>query len=141
MNNSKGPVTHLDIKTGFEIFHAIIYCPSPVTTKLYRFINCVVSSETPRTLVHSLVSLFHTGILKKDTASFTLAKELYMVVANMLDLQYGNVLIATGTRSQLQTVIDNDWPFFTNYTETVRNCLKDSKCDELQDIFEKLGQL
>ena len=100
----------------------------------------LVSTEGPRAITRSLVSLFHTGVLKGNTTSFSLAKELYLVVANMSQLQYGSVLIATGTRSQLQTVIDNDWPFFTNYTESVKACLKHSTCEELRDVFEKLGK-
>ena len=135
---SKEPLTNIDKTTGFEVFHAIKYCPFQMF-KLHRFVHGLLSNETPRTMVQSLVSIFHTGVLSQNTKSFTLAKELYLVVADMFKLQYGNVLIATGSTTQLQTVIDYDWPFFTNYTESVRTCLKESICDELQDIFEKLG--
>ena len=87
-----------------------------------------------------MVSLFHTEVLKESAESFAMAKELYTVVASLFHLQYGNVLLASGSRAQLKTVIDNDWPFFTNYTESMKICLKHSKCDELHDVFETLGQ-
>ena len=115
------------------------HCPSIMVTKFYTFVNGLFLTETPRTVVQSLVGIFHAGVVKKGTTSFTLAKKLYLIMSEMFELQYGNVLLATGTWSQLQTVIDNEWPFFANYTETVKTCLEDSKCDELQDIFEKLG--
>ena len=139
--DSKEPAANMDITTGFEIYHAILYCPSPVTTKLYRFLNEVLSSQSLRTLIQSLVNIFHTGVLEKNTTTFTMAKQLYLTMANILDLQYGNVLMATGTRSQLQAAIDNDWPFFANYTVPVKTCLTDSKCDQLKDVLKKLGKL
>ena len=33
-----------------------------------------------------------------------------------------------------------DWPFFTNYTDLVKTCIWDSKCDRLQDIIKNLGK-
>ena len=71
--------------------------------------------------------------------SFGLAKEFYFVLASTLQLQYGNILLATSKKSEIQTVITNDWPFFTNNTELVKTCLEDVDCDKLQDILQKLG--
>ena len=36
--DSKGPVTYDDILVGFELFHAIVYCPPLMVTKLFRFV-------------------------------------------------------------------------------------------------------
>ena len=66
-------------------------------------------------------------------------KEFYGVMANTFGLQYGNIMVATSTKSQLQAVIDNDWPFFGNNTEMVQSCLKDSKCGGIKDIIDSLG--
>ena len=75
-------------------------------------------------------------------ASLTLAKEFYLFLADTLQLQYGMVLLATGSKSQLQTVLDNDWPFFANFTEMVETCMEEnSQCDRLQDIFQMLGNM
>ena len=87
-----------------------------------------------------MVNLFHSGAMQ-DMTSFTLAREFYFVLASTLQLQYGNVLLATSTKSQLQNVINNAWPFFTNYTELVKTCLKDSECDNTQDVLQKQGQI
>ena len=62
-----------------------------------------------------------------------------MDLATTLNLQYGNVLLATSTKSQLQAVRDIDGPFFTNNTDMVKTCTLDSKCDRLQDVIEDLG--
>ena len=106
--------------------------------KLFRFVDQLLSTESSRTIIHTFVNLFWSGALK-DFTSFSLAKEFYFVLASTLQLQYGNVLLATSTRGQLQAVIDNDWPFFTDNTGLLKACLKDLKCDATQEIFQKLG--
>ena len=59
----EGPVRKEDFKTGFDIFQAIIYCPSPMVIKLFRFLDGLVSTETSRTIIQSSVNLFRSGIL------------------------------------------------------------------------------
>ena len=61
------------------------------------------------------------------------------VVASTLQLQYGNVLLATSSNKYLQALIRNDWPFFVNNTALVEKCLQESHCDRLHDIIQKLG--
>ena len=139
-NEIEDPVSEEDIKTGFELFYMIVYCPPLPIIKLLRFVDKLVSTESTRTVIQTFVSLFQSGILK-DLTSFSLAKEFYGVLASVLNLQYGNILLATSTRSQLQAVIDNDWPFFTNYTELVKKCLKHSECDNAGDVLQKQGQI
>ena len=124
--------------TGFELYHMIVYCPE-MNMKLNTFVNQLLSSESKRTIIQSYTNLFHSGILK-GTASMTSAKAFYMDLAETLNLQYGNILLATSTKSQLQAMIDNDWPFFTNNTDLVKTCILDSECDLLQDIIRDLGQ-
>ena len=121
----------------FELFHAIVYCPSNVF-QLYRFTDHLLSTESSRTIIQSLVNLFQSGVLK-DRTSFTAAKEFYLALASTLQLQYGNVLLAMSTKSQLQTVIDNEWPFFTDYTQLVKECLADSRCNNISEFPRKQG--
>ena len=135
--NMKEAMTDEDIETGFQIFHVIVYCPSAVS-KLYRFIDHLLSSESARTIIQTIANLFHSGALQ-DRTSFIQAREFYLVLASTLQLQYGNVLLATSTKSQLQTMLDNDWPFFTNNTHLVEMCLNNSDCDGVQNIIQKLG--
>ena len=108
--------------------------------KLNSFVEHLLSSESKRTLIQSFGNLFHSGVLK-GTASITLAKAFYMDLAATLNLQYGNILLATSTKSWLQALIDNDRLFFTNYTDEVRNCILDSKCVIFQDIIQKQGKI
>ena len=86
------------------------------------------------------VNLFRSRAIE-DMTSFSLAKEFYFVLASTFQLQYGNILLATSSKSEIQTAITNNWPFFTNNTDLVKRCLKDDDvdCDELQDILQRLG--
>ena len=107
--------------------------------KLFLFFDKLLSVERSRTITHTTVNLFHSDAIK-DPRRFKMAKDFYLELANVLDLQYGNVLLATLTKAQLQAVIDNDWPFFTSKTELVKGCLLHSDCDSVLDILQKLGR-
>ena len=98
----------------------------------------LLSNESTRTIIQTSVNLFQSGIIT-DQTSFSLAKQFYHVLASTLDLQYGNVLLATSTNAQLQAAIRNDWPFFANNTDLVEKCLRKSHCEEIQEILQKLG--
>ena len=84
--------------------------------------------------------MFRLGIIK-DRTTISLMKDLYALLASAFNLQYGKLLLATSTKSQLQTVIDNDWPFFTNHTDLVKGCILDSNCGIIQEIVQNLGNV
>ena len=139
IGNLQGPATDKDVMTGFQVYHAIVYCPE-MDMKLNRFVDQLLSSERKRTLIQSFSNLFHSGVLK-GTTSITFAKAFYMDLAATLNLQYGNILLATSTKSQLRAVIDIDGPFFTNDTDLVKTCIWDSECTGFQEITEDLGKI
>ena len=106
--------------------------------KLFRFVDQLLSFEGSRTIIQTFVNIFRTGVIQ-NPRTLASAKEFYMVLAATLNLQYGNVLLATSTRSQLQDVIDNDWPFFID-TSVLKTCLFNNDCDKSQSILRKLGK-
>ena len=135
---SEGLPSEEDIKAGYELFHAVVYCPAEMVSKLFRFVDHLLSNESTRTIIQTIMNLFQSGVITDET-SFTLAKQFYHVLASTLNLQYGNVLLATSTKAQLQDVIRNDWPFFANNTHLVEECLQESHCDGIRDNFQILG--
>ena len=130
-----------DIKTGYELFQAIVHCHTMVF-KVFRFVDQLLSNESSRTIIKTFENLFQTGAIT-DKTSFTLTKRFYDILASTLNLQYGNVLLATLTNQQRQAVIENDWPFFANNSDLVKRCLQESQCEGLQnwDIFQNLGNI
>ena len=135
--NLRQSITEEDIRTGLELFYAILYCPV-MNIKLFRFVDQLLSFESSRTIIQTFVNIFRTGVIQNPRALAS-AKEFYMVLAATLNLQYGNVLLATSTRSQLQAVVDNDWPFFID-TSMVKTCLFNNDCDKSRSILQKLGK-
>ena len=136
--DQKEPLTDMDVNTGFEIFHAIVYCPVK-DLKLFRFVDRLLTLETSRTIIQTIVNLFHHHVIK-DPRRYMLTKKFYLRLAATLDMQYGKVLLASSTKAQLQAVIDNDWPFFTNLTDVLKTCLYHSNCENLQEILQEQGE-
>ena len=131
-------VTEEDLLTGLQLLHVVVSCPVK-DVKLFFFVDNLLSNETSRTIIQTLVNFFHSGVVK-DQKRLRMAKDFYIELAAVLDMQYGNVLLATSTKAQLQNVIDNNWPFFTNNTDLVKACLINSTCASIQNILAKLGK-
>ena len=130
-------ITDDDIETGFEFFHAIVFCPSMVF-KVYTFIDRLLTNETSRTIIQTIVHLFTSGAIRDDK-TLSLTKQFYHVLASTLELQFGNLLLATSTMTQLLALKRNNWPFFENYTTFVEKCLQNSVCDFVRDIHQQFG--
>ena len=102
-------------------------------------IDQLLSVETSRTIIQTTVNLFHFGAIT-DESILTMVRQFYNVLASTLDLQYGKILLATSKTAQLQAAIKKDWPFFSNYTDLVKQCLQESNCDSIQKIYQNIGK-
>ena len=138
VNTSNTQPSDEDIEAGYELFHAVIFCPA-MTLKMYDFIDHLLSNETSRTIIQTIVHLFQSGTIA-DEESIKLAKEFYSVFASTLDLQYGNILLAASTTAQLQECLRNNCPFLTNNTNAVYKCLQESNCDIDSNIHQNHGK-
>ena len=139
-SQTSGDPSDEDIETGHELFHAVVFCPANLF-KMYTFIDQLLSNETSRTIIQTIVHLLQPSAIT-DKASLTSVKQFYHVFASTLDLQYGNILLATSTSAQLQDMMTDDLPFFTNNTNLVKRCLQDQEpnCDFVRDIYQILGK-
>ena len=135
-NNTLGETSDKDIEAGYEIFHAVVFCPE-IVFNLYTFVDHLLSNETTRTIIQTSVHVLQSAAIS-DKGAFTLARQFYNVLADTLDMQYGGILLAT---TQMQAVIRNNWPFLTNYTDLVQKCLQESNCDTLQTIYHNIGNV
>ena len=127
-----------DYEVGYGIFHAMVFCPAMVF-KMYNFIDHLLSNETSRTIIQTIVHLIQSGV-STDAATLTSLKQFYPILASTLNLQYGNTLLAISTMAQLRTAKNNNWPFFINNTELVEKCLQGVNCDIVQDVSQNLGK-
>ena len=124
-NKTIGVITKEDIETGYELFHALVFCPA-MAFRIYTFIDQLLSNETSRTIIQTIVNLFNSDAITDDK-SLTLTKDFYQVFASILDLQYGNILLATLAGAQMRPGI----------TDPVENT---SQRNTVQDIYKTLGE-
>ena len=131
-------ITQEDKVTGFEIFHAVVYCSSSLSFdfKLFSFVDQLFSLESPRTIIQTFNNMFNSGVVQSAHM-----EDLYFALATTLRLQFENILLATSTKSQLQTVINNGWPFFINNIELVKTCLLESNCTGFRNLIQELGDI
>ena len=125
-NKTVGVITKEDIETGYELFHALVFCPA-MAVKIYTFIDQLLSNETSRTIIQTIVNLYKSDAITDDK-SLALTKHFYQVLASILDLQYGNILLATLAGAQMR-------PGIIDPVE------KNSQHDTVQDIYKTLGEL
>ena len=108
---------------------------------LFRFVDQLLSSESPRTLIQTVVNILQSETIT-DKTSRTLVKQFYLGVASTLELQFGNILLASSTNAQRQALMKNNCPFFTDDScEMAKKCLEDfERCDGIQRILQYLGK-
>ena len=133
----EGLLSKEDIRNGFELFHAVVFCPE-TSIKVSRFVDQLLLDESQKTLINALVNLLRSDILK-DTTIMASTKQFYFEVASILYLQYGNILVAMSNNSQRQALMRYDWPFFSNTSQLVEKCLEDSSCDGFQSMLQNMG--
>ena len=120
-----------DFGTGYDLFYATVFCPA-MPIKLFRLIDQLLSSESSRTLIQTIVNILLSGPIP-DEMTFNLAKRFYLEMAFSLKLTFGNVLRATS----LQSANSSDQQIIA--LDDVSGCHQDSCFEEMQNIFQKLG--
>ena len=136
--NDNGFPTEADMKTGYKLFQVMIYCPYAEVIKLFKFVNQMLSNESSRTIIQAVVNLFQPGVITQKE-SFHSANKFYNELASTLNLRYGDILLATSSRDQLQDALMNQLPFFAKFTELIEKCLQEFNCNGIQGIIKKLG--
>lgn len=116
-NTSERHPSDGDMRTGSELFHAIVYCPA-IPIKLFRFIDHLITNESSRTLIKTIVNLGQQGAIA-DPISGILVKQFVTEMDNSLALQYGNVLLATSNNPSLESLAMNELLLIGNSSQDV----------------------
>ena len=124
-------ITVGDTEIGYELIHAVLFCPPAMVFKLYTFIDLLLSQETTRTIIQTVVHLFQSDAVADETI-LNLAENFNQVVVSTFDLQYRSIRLATSTTA-------GNWPFITNYPDLVEKCLT-SNCDRFLDFSQNLSK-
>ena len=115
-------ITEEDIRTGLEILASLRHCPDE-SVKIYGFIVNLLSTESPRTIIQSVVNTIEHGKIEGITRDGL--HEFYRSLDTIFQFQLGGILLAVSSRSQLQAMVDKDRPYFARYREQVDRCLSE----------------
>ena len=89
-------------------------------------------------IIQSTVSTLQAREIK-DKKNFEKTAEFYNHLANVFQLQYGKILLSTAPKEQIQSILDNGQPFFSDLTQEVELCLNGTSCDAVQKAMQSLG--
>ena len=121
---------------GFKIFSLIVHCPE-TTFKLYQFLDGLLSSESLRTIIKATVNTIQSDDIKGTNKK--MVNEFYLALNHTFDFQYGKILLATSTFSKLKTMMEKDWPYFTPYSQEIKQCLSGASCQGIINIVSSSG--
>ena len=132
-NKTTDIITNEDIKLGFVVHSATVFCLN-TPKQLYKFFFDLVTQETPRSILLALVNTVRSTNVKSYSDKLLLNK-FYLSLDKVLRLSYGNVLLASSSNEDLQKMMENSWSFFANNTETVDKCLRGEQCQNATELM------
>ena len=136
-NESKTEILDEDIKTGFMMFSAIVYCSEPVG--LYQFLHNLLSNQSPRTIIQATVNTIQSVNIRNGENRKGMNK-FFLALDSIFNLQFGKILLATSSPLQLEAMIAKDWPYFSHYAKEINQCLSGTSCQGVTDIVNTLGK-
>ena len=105
-NISNEVISEQDIKAGFAVFSATELC-SNTPKNLYNFFSELLSRETPRTILLTLVNTIRSGSVKTYSDKMLLNK-FYTSLHKVMNLTYGNILLASSSKEDLKQMMDRN---------------------------------
>ena len=130
-------VTDDDIETGYMLFSAIVYCSEPVA--LSQFLHNLLSTQSPRTIIQATVNTIQSGNLK-EVFNRDRINQFYIALDKIFHFQFGKILLATASSSDLEAMLAKDWPFFTNFSQEIEECLNRTSCQGVAGLIQLLGK-
>ena len=127
-----------DVMAGLELFLISFHCSE--STDIYKFLHNLISTQSPRTIIQTTVNTIQSDNIKERGSRITLG-QFYMQLDKIFQFQLGNILSAMLPLSEIETMKDKDWPYFTHYQTAMDMCLNEHNCQMLTNITKDLGKL
>ena len=130
------PILDEDVKNGFRMFSALVYCGESVVYS--QFLQNILKTESPRTIIKTTVEAIQLNIPEKELTRSGVNK-FFEALDQIFDFQLGKILLATSSISEIQNMINKDWPFFLRYKKEIDLCFRGTNCKELLDLVNSTG--
>ena len=121
-NQTSEIITDDSMKKGLAIYAVTVFC-SNTQKQLFVFFSDLVSRETPASIILATVNTIKSSY-RRDYSDKLLLNMFY----ETLNLNYGKILLATSSMEYIKTMKDYDFPFFTNNTTMIDDCLRGGQC-------------
>ena len=138
LNVGQTSIINEDVQTGFMVFSAVIFCPEN-TFKLYQFLHSLLSTQSPRTIIQATINTIESDTIM-DQSDRKLLNQFYLSLKRIFDFEYGKILLATSSLSELKGMLAKNWPYFTNYSKEIDQCLTQISCQGVTDLIQTLGK-
>ena len=135
-SNTQVTPTDEDIETGFMVFSAVVYCSESVA--LAQFLHNLLSTKSPRTIIQATVNTIQSDhIMEYRNRRFV--NSFYLALDNVFKFKLGQILLATASPSELQGMVDKEWPYFAKFSKELEMCLDGSNCQGVREQIKSLG--
>ena len=138
LDATKTTVNDEDITTGFMIFSVVVYCSESVA--LSQFLHSLLTTQSPRTIIQATVNTIESDNIK-DNTNRQLLNDYFQSLNRTFNFEYGKILMALSSPSELQAMMDKNSPYFTNFSKDIHLCLSGDSCHGLMDSIKSLGAL
>ena len=105
---------------------------------MYQFLNNLVNTESPRTIIQAVVNTIQSETIH-EVDDRRRINEFYLAMDKHFGFQYGSILLALSTKSQLKEMLDKGWPFFDEFKKELVKCLKEGTCSRIEEHINSLG--
>ena len=140
LSKSNSTVEHVptieDIENGLHLYAIFRFCPKEAS-KIGQFLELLVSTASPRTILLSVVNSLKSNMLTKTDR--VLLSKFYEALDKILDLRFGKILLALSSPTQLEAMLAQDLPYIMPYSLEIKECLKHSKCEKMIELLETIG--
>ena len=137
INASDVSVNDQDLLIGFMTFSTLIYCSESVA--LTQFLHSLLSTQSPRTIIQATVNTIQSDNIKEKENRKRMA-QFYAALDNIFNLQFGKILLATASLSQLEDMMAKDLPYFAKYSHEIDQCIKNASCQKVVNLIQTLGK-
>ena len=129
--------TNEDIKNGLHLYAIFHFCAKDAS-KIGQFLELLVSTASPRTILLSLVNSLESNMLTKMER--VLLGKFYEALDKILDLSFGKILLALSSPTQLEAMLAQEMPYIVPYSQEIKECLQESKCEKMAELIETTGK-
>ena len=132
----KTTINNEDTETGLMIYFAIVYCAEPVA--LTQFLHSLLSTQSPRTIIQATVNTIQSDRIQEKSNRQRMNK-FFHALNKIFDFKLGAVLLATTTPAEINSMLSKDWPYFTQFSKEIDQCINAASCQGVKEIVQKLG--